>query len=78
VELQHAAGASSTKFAILYASSLYASSAGAATMTETDLRHQLIRNIADLALVRKQREPLYDTQTASLSEGSAAAKLGAG
>ena len=51
-------------------------------MGDTDaiaaLRHQLIRNVADVLLERQHRPPLYDTQCGSLSDGSAARKLGAG
>ena len=42
------------------------------------LRRALIRNVHDVVLERQQREPLYDTQCASLSAGTAATKLGAG
>jgi uncharacterized cupin superfamily protein len=42
------------------------------------LRRALIRNVHDVVLERQQREPLYDTRCASLSDGTAAAKLGAG
>jgi uncharacterized cupin superfamily protein len=38
----------------------------------------LIRNIADVALERQQREPLYDTLCGGVSDGTAAGKLGAG
>ena len=52
------------------------------TDTDTDaiaaLRRTLIRNVADVALERQHRPPLYDTQCGSLSDGSAARKLGAG
>ncbi len=43
-----------------------------------DLRRALIRNVADVALERQQREPLFDTRTGSLTTGTAARKLGAG
>ena len=42
------------------------------------LRAKLIRNFNDVALVRQQRDPLYDTLGASVSAGTAAAKLGIG
>jgi uncharacterized cupin superfamily protein len=42
------------------------------------LQRRLIRNIDELALLRQQRAPLYDTMTGGLSEGTAATKLGAG
>lgn len=42
------------------------------------LRATLVRNVDEVALERQQREPLYDTQCGSLSEGTAARKLGAG
>ena len=42
------------------------------------LRARLIRNFNDVALVRQQRDPLYDTLGASVSAGTAAAKLGIG
>jgi uncharacterized cupin superfamily protein len=42
------------------------------------LQQQLIRNLADLQLERQLRPPLYDTQCASVSQGSAARKLGVG
>jgi uncharacterized cupin superfamily protein len=44
----------------------------------TALRRQLIRNVDELALERQQREPLYDTRCAGVSDGTAATKLGAG
>ena len=44
----------------------------------TALRHKLIRNVADVALVRQLRPPLYDTHCGGVSTGTAAAKLGAG
>ncbi len=42
------------------------------------LRAHLIRNVDEVALVRQQREPLYDTRCGALSDGTAARKLGAG
>ncbi len=42
------------------------------------LRTQLIRNLSDVPLLRQQRDPLYDTRCGSVSEGTAALKLGAG
>ena len=46
--------------------------------TADDLRRKLIRNIADVALERQLREPLYDTLCGGLSDGTVATKLGAG
>ena len=46
--------------------------------TADALRAKLIRNFNDVALVRQQRDPLYDTLGASVSAGTAAAKLGIG
>ncbi|TXC65502.1 cupin domain-containing protein [Piscinibacter aquaticus] len=43
-----------------------------------ELRRALVRNLDEVKLERQQREPLYDTQCASLSAGTAASKLGAG
>jgi uncharacterized cupin superfamily protein len=43
----------------------------------TELAARLIRNFDEVALQRQERPPLYDTQCAGLSEGTAAAKLGA-
>ncbi len=43
-----------------------------------ELRATLVRNLADVPLERQQREPLYDTRCGSLSDGTAAVKLGAG
>jgi len=43
-----------------------------------ELRTQLIRNVDKLTLERQQRDPLYDTHCASVSNGTAASKLGAG
>jgi uncharacterized cupin superfamily protein len=42
------------------------------------LRRTLIRNLHDVVLERQQRDPLYDTRCGSVSDGTAAAKLGAG
>jgi len=42
-----------------------------------ELRAKLIRNFHDTPRERFLRAPLYDTETASLSGGTAAAKLGA-
>ena len=42
------------------------------------LRKQLIRNVADVALERQRRQPLYDTVCGGVSDGTAASKLGAG
>ena len=44
----------------------------------TELRSKLIRNVAEVKLERQQREPLYDTMCGGVSDGMAAAKLGAG
>lgn len=43
-----------------------------------ELRDQLIRNFHDAPRERFLRPPLYDTESASLSGGTAARKLGAG
>jgi uncharacterized cupin superfamily protein len=43
-----------------------------------DLKRSLIRNWAEAALERQQRDPLYDTRCARLSDGTAARRLGAG
>jgi uncharacterized cupin superfamily protein len=43
-----------------------------------ELRATLVRNLADVKLERQQREPLYDTQSGGVSDGTAAVKLGAG
>ena len=43
-----------------------------------ELRRTLVRNLDEVQLERQQREPLYDTMCGSLSEGTAARKLGAG
>ena len=42
------------------------------------LRTQLIRSVHEIPLQRLQRDPLYDTRTGGLAEGTAARKLGAG
>jgi len=42
-----------------------------------ELRQRLIRNFNEVSLDRFQREPLYETNCASVSEGTAARKLGA-
>jgi len=42
------------------------------------LRRMLIRNVHDVGLERQQREPLYDTRCGGVSDGTVAAKLGAG
>lgn len=47
-------------------------------MDRTELARRLIRNWAELPLERQQREPLYDTHCGRLSDGTAAAALGAG
>jgi uncharacterized cupin superfamily protein len=44
----------------------------------SELRTQLIRNFNDVTLKREQRAPLYDTQCGGVSDGTKAAKLGAG
>lgn len=43
-----------------------------------DLRARLIRNVADVALERQQREPLYDTRCGSVTNRQVATRLGAG
>jgi uncharacterized cupin superfamily protein len=43
-----------------------------------ELRDKLIRNFDQVPLERFQREPLHDTQCASVSKGTAARKLGIG
>ncbi|CAM3967296.1 cupin domain-containing protein [Roseateles saccharophilus] len=45
--------------------------------TPEELRQTLIRNFHDAPLERFERPPLYDTRSTSLTEGTAAAKLGA-
>lgn len=47
-------------------------------MTADELRQRLVRNVNQVPLERQQREPLYDTQYARLSAGTAATQLGAG
>jgi uncharacterized cupin superfamily protein len=47
-------------------------------MTADQLRAKLIRNVNDGPRERLERAPLYDTETAGLSDGTAATKLGAG
>jgi uncharacterized cupin superfamily protein len=47
------------------------------TPTQTSLAARLIRNFNDVELEKQVREPLYETQTASLAQGTAARKLGA-
>jgi uncharacterized cupin superfamily protein len=42
-----------------------------------ELREQLIRNVNDVPRERQLRPPRYDTETASLSDGTVAKKLGA-
>jgi uncharacterized cupin superfamily protein len=46
-------------------------------MDADELRRRLVRNWNEAALERQQREPLYDTRCGGLSDGTAAAKLGA-
>src|SRR5215471_1290549 len=43
-----------------------------------ELRRALVRNVHEVRLERQQREPLYDTRCGSVSNGTAASKLGAG
>jgi uncharacterized cupin superfamily protein len=43
-----------------------------------ELAARLIRNVGRADLQRQERAPLYDTQCAGLSDGTAASKLGAG
>jgi uncharacterized cupin superfamily protein len=45
-------------------------------MDADELRRRLIRNWNDVPYERQQREPLYDTRCAGLSDGTAARKLG--
>jgi uncharacterized cupin superfamily protein len=47
------------------------------TLSAEDLRQRLVRNLGAVPLERQHRAPLYDTLTASLSQGTAATKLGA-
>jgi uncharacterized cupin superfamily protein len=42
------------------------------------LRRALIRNVDEATLEHQQRAPLYDTHTGSVTNGTAARKLGAG
>ena len=49
----------------------------ATTDRAAELRRALVRNVDELRLEHQQREPLYDTRCASLSEGTVARKLGA-
>ncbi len=46
--------------------------------TPAELREQLIRNFNEAPRERFVRAPRYDTETASLTRGTAAKKLGAG
>lgn len=48
------------------------------SLTAEELRQRLVRNIADVALERQQREPLYDTRCASVTNRDLAKKIGAG
>ena len=43
-----------------------------------ELRRRLVRNVREVKLERQTREPLYDTMCGSVSDGTVAAKLGAG
>jgi uncharacterized cupin superfamily protein len=43
-----------------------------------ELRQRLVRNVTEVALVRQERAPLYDTRCGSVTNGTAAKKLGAG
>jgi len=43
-----------------------------------ELQRTLIRNVHEVTLERQQREPLYGTRCGSVSDGTAAHKLGAG
>jgi uncharacterized cupin superfamily protein len=43
-----------------------------------ELAARLIRNVGRADLQRQERAPLYDTECAGLSDGTAASKLGAG
>jgi uncharacterized cupin superfamily protein len=47
-------------------------------MSIESLRAALVRHIDEVKLERVERAPLYDTRTGSLSDGTAAKKLGAG
>jgi len=46
--------------------------------TAAALRAKLIRNLDEVELRHERRDPLYDTRCASLAQGTAAVKLGAG
>lgn len=46
--------------------------------TAAELRDRLVRNVDDLSLERFERAPLYDSRSASVTDGTAARKLGAG
>ena len=43
-----------------------------------ELRRQLVRNVHEVKLERQTRDPLYDTRCGGVSDGTVAAKLGAG
>jgi uncharacterized cupin superfamily protein len=45
--------------------------------TPAELRERLIRNLHDVPRERFQRAPLYDSEAASLTKGTAARQLGA-
>ncbi len=45
--------------------------------TPTELRERLLRNFNDVPRERFQRAPLYDSEAASLTKGTAARQLGA-
>jgi len=47
-------------------------------MSIESLRAALVRNFDEVKFERVERAPLYDTRTGSLSDGTAAKKLGAG
>lgn len=47
-------------------------------LTAAELRQRLVRNIGDVVLERQQREPLYDTLCAGVTNRDIAKKLGAG
>jgi uncharacterized cupin superfamily protein len=47
-------------------------------MNATELRQRLVRNVAEVALDRQERAPLYDTRCGGVTDGTAAKKLGAG
>jgi uncharacterized cupin superfamily protein len=44
----------------------------------SELRQRLVRNVAEVALERQERAPLYDTRCGGVTDGTAAKKLGAG